>query len=85
MTDKEWIDHFVEALLFYADPDNYFAIAFAADPPCGEFVDDFEYSEKYEREMPGKRARKVLLEFAEEEKRKEGRYKNGILFDNRRT
>ena len=71
MSDKEWIDHLIDTLLFYADPDSYFAISFAIDPPCGEFSDDFEYSESYRREMPGKRARKVLSEFADEkEKRK---------------
>ena len=70
MSDKEWIDHLAETLLFYADPDNYFAIAFAADPPCGDFADDFEYSEKYGRRIPGKRARKVLLEFADEKEKR---------------
>ena len=70
MTEKEWINHLVETLLFYADPDSYFAISFATDPPCGDFANDFEYSERYRREMPGKRARKVLLEFADEKEKR---------------
>jgi hypothetical protein len=54
-------------LEFYADPETYFAIAFAADPPCGDFADDFE---ELEGELghpdggawikPGKRARAYL-------------------------
>lgn len=47
------------ALAFYADPDTYFAIAFIADQPCGDFVDDV--SKTLELGMkPGRRAREVL-------------------------
>jgi hypothetical protein len=52
-----------EALAFYADPENYHAIAILADPPCGEFVDDFDDDHghpDYDRPMPGKRARSAL-------------------------
>jgi hypothetical protein len=56
-----------ETLWFYADPGTYFAIAFFPDPPCGEFMDDFEEPNP-ELEMwdgipspkPGKRARAAL-------------------------
>ena len=53
-----------QALMFYADPDSYFAIAVWGDPPCGAFADDFgphgfpEYDADDER--PGKRARAAL-------------------------
>ena len=56
--DKEKIDKLVNALLFYADPDTYFAIGFLPDPPCGDFMDDFEEIDGIVR--PGKRARMVL-------------------------
>ncbi len=46
------------ALEFYADPNTYTAIGFLADPPCGDFVDDFEVIGDAGR--PGKRARTVL-------------------------
>jgi hypothetical protein len=51
-----------EALGFYADPDTYFAIAFAFDNPCGDFADDFteDHGGDYDRPMPGKRARAAL-------------------------
>jgi hypothetical protein len=55
------------ALRFYADPDTYFAIAFLPDPPCGDFMDDFE---ELDGDLghpgggswikPGKRARQAL-------------------------
>jgi hypothetical protein len=48
----------IEALKFYADPENYFAIAFFPDPPCGEFINDFSETENGLR--PGKKAREVL-------------------------
>jgi hypothetical protein len=68
MTDKEKIIKLAEALYFYADPDNYFAIAFVPDRPCGEFMDDFSEDDgfnEYERAMPGKLARQVLRETGE--------------------
>lgn len=51
------------ALEFYADPENYHAIGFAFDRPCGLFEDDFDEDhghEDYDRPMPGKRARASL-------------------------
>jgi len=48
----------IEALEFYADPETYFAIGFFPDPPCGAFVDDFEYLE--DNIKPGKKARDTL-------------------------
>ena len=30
----------IESLEFYADPDTYFAIVAAGDPPCGDFLRD---------------------------------------------
>ncbi len=52
-----------EVLEFYGDPDIYIAIAFLSDPPCGEFMDDFDEQENAAgnvRPMPGKRARAFL-------------------------
>lgn len=52
----------IEALQFYADPDTYFAIGFFPDPPCGDFIEDFDDTGK-----PGAMARKVLQKhFAQE-------------------
>jgi hypothetical protein len=53
----------INALEFYANPDTYFAIAFIADQPAGEFVDDFSNDhgcDQYERPMPGKMARYAI-------------------------
>ena len=44
-----------KALTFYADPDTYFAIGFFPDPPCGEFINDFD-----EEKKPGALARKTF-------------------------
>ena len=55
-----------EVLEFYANPENYHAIAFMADPPAGDFMNDFDedYLDhtdlNYQRPMPGRRAREVL-------------------------
>ncbi|MEA3420842.1 MAG: hypothetical protein U9Q97_04095 [Acidobacteriota bacterium] len=54
-----------EEIGFYADPDNYFAIAFLPNHPCGDFINDFDYINQYGRPMPGMRARKILLELDE--------------------
>jgi hypothetical protein len=65
MTDREKIQKLKDALHFYADPDSYFAIGFLADRPCGGFMDDFCDKHgigQYDRPMPGKLARKTLLE-----------------------
>lgn len=53
-----------DALQFYADPENYHAIAFVGDRPCGEFIDDVSRTTHpdYNRVMPGKRARQALRE-----------------------
>jgi len=50
-----------EALAFYADPDTYHAIGIFADPPCGEFSDDFD-ADHHDAPIfrPGKRARAAL-------------------------
>jgi len=63
MNDKEKIEVLIEALAFYALPENYHAIAFIADGPAGAFTDDFSedhYDEFYDRPMPGKTARDAL-------------------------
>ena len=51
-----------EALEFYANPENYHAMAFLYDPPCGGFAEDFSDAghEDYDRPMPGKTAREAL-------------------------
>jgi hypothetical protein len=48
---------------FYADPETYFAIGFIADPPCGDFADDFGEDYKHEGMQglrPGRRAREAI-------------------------
>ena len=52
----------VEALAFYADPENYHAIAFIPDRPTGAFMEDFSKVDHphYDRKMPGKEARKAI-------------------------
>jgi hypothetical protein len=52
-----------ETLEFYADPENYHAISFMCDRPCGLFAEDFDEEhghEDYDRPMPGSRARRAL-------------------------
>jgi hypothetical protein len=54
-----------EALVMYADPESYHAIAFYFDRPCGEFADDFSEDHGnsfYQRPMPGARARAALAD-----------------------
>ncbi len=53
-----YIEALEEALTFYADPETYFAIAFLADPPCGDFMADFSQTELGKK--PGARARATL-------------------------
>ena len=68
MNDKEKIKKLTEALVFYADPGNYFAITFFSDPPSGAFIDDFSKvsdSPYYDREMPGTFARETLKKIYE--------------------
>ena len=57
-------DKLLKALCFYADSDNYFAISFFPDPPCGGFMDDFsdDHEGDFDRKMPGALARKALRE-----------------------
>jgi hypothetical protein len=55
----------MEALEFYADPEEYHAVAFMVERPAGGFADDFGSPREhrhphYDRPMPGKRARKAL-------------------------
>lgn len=50
-----------EALMFYANPESYFAIGFFPDNPAGEFMDDF--SETDLGEKPGKLARETLEKY----------------------
>jgi len=52
-------ERLIETLLFYADPETYFAIGFFPDPPCGDFIRDFSETIALGRK-PGKRAREVL-------------------------
>ena len=63
MNDKEKIKILEEALIFYADPDNYFAIGFFPDTPCGDFINDFSNTPQweYDRPMPGKLARETIV------------------------
>jgi hypothetical protein len=54
------LEEMVKTIAFYGDAENYHAISFLADPPCGEFGNDFSKTTIGMR--PGKRARKVLLQ-----------------------
>ena len=68
MNDRQKIQKLKDALYFYADPDSYYGIGFMSDPPCGEFMDDFcgkHGMNQYDRPMPGKLARKTLVEIGE--------------------
>jgi hypothetical protein len=51
------------ALAFYADPETYFAIGFFPDPPCGEFMTDFEDLPDFGAWKPGKRAREAARNY----------------------
>jgi hypothetical protein len=61
----------IKALIFYADPDTYFAIGFFPDPPCGEFINDFDKTKK-----PGALARKVLKKHCKREKTRAKQMRN---------
>lgn len=59
----------LQALEFYANPEQYHAISFLFDPPCGGFKGDFGGEKEhqhwgYNRKMPGKTARKAIRRFA---------------------
>jgi hypothetical protein len=45
------------AVEFYADPATYMAIAFLPDPPCGDFVEDFDDPD--DPDLPGVRPGKL--------------------------
>ncbi len=60
-TSAEAVKALVDALAFYADPATYFAIGFLPDPPCGDFMDDFDATELGEK--PGKAARAALAAY----------------------
>lgn len=54
----------VDALAFYANPENYHAILIVPDHPCGEFAKDMSRTDHphYSRPMPGKTARKAIAQ-----------------------
>lgn len=54
----------VDALIFYAEPDTYFAWGFLPDAPCGDWGSDFEETQE-DGYKPGKRARAALLKLYE--------------------
>jgi hypothetical protein len=54
----------VQTLAFYGCPETYYAVAIAFDPPCGGFDKDFSYIAEYQRDMPGKLARKAIARVA---------------------
>ena len=51
-----------EALEFYADPGNYFAVMIMGDPPCGAFADDVSDTGEEYGWRHGKRARQALAQ-----------------------
>ena len=55
---KELVDALVDALDYYADPETYFAILFLSDPPCGDFMNDFDQTSLGWK--PGAKARSVI-------------------------
>jgi hypothetical protein len=61
----------IKALMFYANPNTYFAIGFFPDPPCGKFIDDFDKTKK-----PGALARKVLKEYCKRGKTRAKQMRN---------
>jgi len=72
MINKVAYHEMLDALEFYACPSTYHAISFVSDPPCGEFMDDFDgdhESDFYTRWMPGKRAREALRRASCEEEK----------------
>jgi hypothetical protein len=48
----------LETLIFYADPETYFAVGIFPDPPCGEFMNDFSDTDMGFK--PGRQARAAL-------------------------
>ena len=62
--DAEALGEILEALAFYADGETYFAIGFFPDPPCGDFIEDFDEVPNL-GQKPGKRARAVFKKLFE--------------------
>ena len=58
------LQELAEALRFYANPETYFGIGIFPDPPCGNFIDDFEDTDELGLK-PGKRARAALAKAAQ--------------------
>lgn len=57
---QSYIERLEEALAFYADPETWVAVAFLADPPCGEIVtDESDTGDPWGWRL-GKRAREAL-------------------------
>ncbi len=58
----------MDALVFYADPENYHAIAIFPDRPAGAFGDDYDDEHghpDYDRPMHGSKARAALRAWGE--------------------
>ena len=53
--NKQMQMQLIDALAYYGDPDTYYAIGFFPDPPCGDFIEDFDETGK-----PGGKARAAL-------------------------
>lgn len=57
------IDELTEALWFYGNPDNYFAVGIFGDRPCGQIADDVGDDHghpDFDRPMHGWYARRIL-------------------------
>lgn len=65
---RKMLERAYVVLSFYADPETYHAVSFMFDSPGGgwkeDFSDDHEHWQ-YDRAMPGKQARKMILELSE--------------------
>jgi len=57
---NEACNEMLDALVFYGNPDTYFAIAFLGDPPCGSFIKDTSYCPSVTSYKPGKLARETV-------------------------
>ena len=61
---KKQICNLFEVALYYSDEDIYFAMGFFPDPPCGDFLNDFDK----ETGNPGNFAREVLKDIVDSQK-----------------
>lgn len=64
--NEQMVRDLAEALIFYADPESYFAVGFWFDRPCGDFAEDFDGNHNnsmFDRDMPGAKAREVLRRY----------------------